>query len=401
MLNFQKLKGMKKIVILFSVAMLALNGFAQEEKAISQNGFWDNWFLQLQGGATFTVAGDQTLDLKDKGGKVGDITTPYVGFAVGKYFTPAVGARLNLGGWSIKNFNEKTNFNGEVLKSNYLQLSFDAMFNLMNIFGEYKTERIFDISLLTGVGYVRNLGFANEDIYGKPGTKNFVVPRVGAQFMFHVTKRFDIYAETNFNMINQHILKASRKEPAYLNAMVGLSFNLGRTGWKTGEFSDPAMIQSLNDKINQQRGQISEQESEIASLSNDLRDSEANNKMLQDELEKAKKSAKDLSEVKIVVTYEIGQVHVSKGQLVEIYNVAQLLDKYPEMKVHVTSYADAQTGSEERNQYLSEERANIVKRMFVENYEIAEDRIVTKAYGASEQVYGENDWNRVTIIELK
>ena len=61
----------------------------------------------------------------------------------------------------------------------------------------------------------------------------------------------------------------------------------------------------------------------------------------------------------------------------------------------------AQTGSEERNQYLSEERANIVKRMFVENYEIAEDRIVTKAYGASEQVYGENDWNRVTIIELK
>ena len=85
----------------------------------------------------------------------------------------------------------------------------------------------------------------------------------------------------------------------------------------------------------------------------------------------------------------------------EIYNVAQLLDKYPEMKVHVTSYADAQTGSEERNQYLSEERANIVKRMFVENYEIAEDRIVTKAYGASEQVYGENDWNRVTIIVLK
>lgn len=381
-----------------SIALLSLNAFSQE-RAISENGWWDNWFIQLKGGASFMVAGDQNMKLRDKGGNVGDITTPYVGIAAGKFFSPSVGARVDIGGWSLKNFNPKTNVNGESLKANYIQTNFDAMFNMMNIFGHYNPDRIFDINMFVGVGYLRSLGIANEGDYST--SKNFLVPRAGAQFMFHITDRFDIFAETNFNMVNRNLLLASRKEPGYLNATVGVNFNLGKTGWKTGEFSDPAMIQSLNDRINEQRGQISEQEAEIAALNNKLKDCQRNNQMLKEQAESNKPCDELLEDIRIVVTYEIGKVHVSKGQLVQLYNVAKLMEKHPDMKICITSYADAKTGSAKRNQQLSEDRASVIKRIFTENYNIAEDRICTKAYGASEQAYDENDWNRVSIIKIK
>ena len=388
----------RRLLLMVSIALLSLNAFSQE-RAISENGWWDNWFIQLKGGASFMVAGDQNMKLRDKGGNVGDITTPYVGIAAGKFFSPSVGARVDIGGWSLKNFNPKTNVNGESLKANYIQTNFDAMFNMMNIFGHYNPDRIFDINMFVGVGYLRSLGIANEGDYST--SKNFLVPRAGAQFMFHITDRFDIFAETNFNMVNRNLLLASRKEPGYLNATVGVNFNLGKTGWKTGEFSDPAMIQSLNDRINEQRGQISEQEAEIAALNNKLKDCQRNNQMLKEQAESNKPCDELLEDIRIVVTYEIGKVHVSKGQLVQLYNVAKLMEKHPDMKICITSYADAKTGSAKRNQQLSEDRASVIKRIFTENYNIAEDRICTKAYGASEQAYDENDWNRVSIINIK
>ena len=70
------------------------------------------------------------------------------------------------------------------------------------------------------------------------------------------------------------------------------------------------------------------------------------------------------------------------------------------MKVTVEGYADANTGSAERNQTLSELRANTVKNVLIDNG-VAESRITTVGKGASVQPFTENDVNRavITIVQ--
>ena len=70
-------------------------------------------------------------------------------------------------------------------------------------------------------------------------------------------------------------------------------------------------------------------------------------------------------------------------------------------KIIIKGYADKDTGTEEFNQKLSEDRANAVKDILVD-YGVAEDRMEVQAVGVSAQPYSDNNkWNRVVLIEIK
>ena len=76
-----------------------------------------------------------------------------------------------------------------------------------------------------------------------------------------------------------------------------------------------------------------------------------------------------------------------------------ILEQAPEKVFVLTGSADKTTGTAKRNQYLSEQRVNNVKKLLVEKYGIAEDHLVVKAEGSSNNRFGSAVLNRVVTIE--
>ncbi len=70
----------------------------QDKYAVVTNRFWDNWFVSLGGGAT-VMFGDY-----DAAGSFGKRISPTLNVAVGKWFTPGLGGRLQYSGLQARGF---------------------------------------------------------------------------------------------------------------------------------------------------------------------------------------------------------------------------------------------------------------------------------------------------------
>lgn len=384
-------------------ALLTLTAASAQEYAVKQNKFKDNWFLEAKVGASMFMASDWNFDSALK-----DVTTPYVGLSFGKYFSPLIGARIEVGAWQLKNKFNSSAYNIEnPLKANFIQTNFDLMFNLMNAFGKVKVDRKFDLYGILGIGYMRHLGFVNgvEDYAlannEVAGSKNFVNTKLALQGQFHVSKAVDINLEVSGNFIDNSFLLSNRKFAGYVNAMAGVAYKFKKRGFELGEVVEPGLVASLNDEINKQRGVIDGNEKEINDLKNQIKDYKDENAALAQKLAESEKNQGSKLKNEVVITYRIGKTDVSKEQLVSLYNVAQMLKENPETNVDIKAYADAKTGSAKRNKYLTEKRAETIVKILTENYGIESSRITSTACGSDSQIYDNNDWNRVAVIVVE
>lgn len=395
---------MKRNLLLLLALFLGLASVTEaQEYAVKRNKFKDNWFLEVpKVGATMGLGSDWGFKSVLK-----DATTPYVGLSFGKYFSPIFGTRVDLGGYMFKNrFNNMNPSN--TLKAYYINTNVDLMVNMINLFKPYNPERKFDLYGIFGVGYLRHLGYDNavsdfgastNDLVG--GTKNFINTRIGLQGAFHVSQLVDINLELNGNIIHGNFMASNRKYSGYLNASVGVAYKFKKRGWEVAEAVEPGLVASLNDEINRQRGELDSQDKEIQGLRNELKDCCDENKALKNKLDQCEKDKKTAKNEQAIVTYRIGKTEVSKEQLVSIYNIAQSLKENEDATVEIHAYADSKTGSARRNMQLTEMRAENIKKLLVENYDIDESRIKTFAHGCDEQVYDNNDWNRISVIVVK
>lgn len=394
---------MKKIFIFIFIGLFGISNLFAQEYAVKRNKAKDNWFLELPKiGANLDLASDWMFKSGLK-----DVTSPYFGMAFGKYFTPELGLRADIGGYSIKNYFPNTNID-KSLRTYYINTNIDLMVNMTNLFGKYNFDRKVDLYGIFGVGYLRHLGFDNgvsdfnmkSDEF-KGGTKNFVNTRLGLQAAFHASSLIDVNLEVNANLIPGSFVNSSRKLNGNVNAIVGVTYKFKKRGFELAEVVEPGLVASLNNEINRQRGEIDTKDGQINDLNNKLKESRRENKALNDRIEELENQSNNEISNQVVITYQIGKTDVSKEQLVTIYNVAQMLKENPETNVEIYAYADAQTGSAKRNKVLTERRAENIVRILNENYGISKDRITSKAYGSAEQVYDNNDWNRVAVIIVK
>lgn len=113
-------------------------------------------------------------------------------------------------------------------------------------------------------------------------------------------------------------------------------------------------------------------------------------------------SASDLQGKVIgTVLYRIGSAKPSSSPRPQLENVLAMLKAFPDAKVCVEGYADGETGSEERNLELSRQRAEHVRDLLVEECGIPENRVETKAFGATRSPYkGEADLQRAVVFRL-
>ena len=321
------------------------------------------WYLDLQGGGQWTIG-----EAKFK-----DLISPNVQLGLGYQFSKVVGARLAFNGWQSKGgFDNREIMN---YKWKYIAGGIDLTFNLSNLVAGWNPKRVFNLSLFVGGG--ANMGFDNDEAkdldakgykmqYLWDGTKFRPYGRFGLQAMFRLSDAVNLLFEGNANgLTDKYNSKYGNNIDKYVNALVGLRINLGKTYREESHeiYRDVVVYDTIYKYIT-----IEEPKPvKIDPLRRDV--------------------------FFIINKYDIRDTEVDK-----ISDIANFLKQYPKATVSVVGYADAGTGNDKINDRLAKQRADIVVKELIEKYEIAPERISYDSKGAREQPFEENDKNRVSIM---
>lgn len=368
---------MKKMLIALAMVSLSATAFAQgyptEKFSVATNSFWSNWFLTVHAlDANYEIAGaDQGLyDAPMWGGAV----------SLGKWFTPGMGLRAKgiLGkfhndGWL------KASYDNHV---KYVSAEADVLFNLSNLFCGYSETRVWNVIPYVSGGWLHKYGHHTSDF----------TLGVGLISTWKLTKHINVDLEASYKQ-----MKGS--EPVNLNyennnrifaLEAGLTFNLGKATWN--KTPDVDAIMAAN-------------QSQLDALNAALANAQAENARLKELLaQKPKetivtKEVTKLATTPVSVFFNINRTKIASKK--DLVNVEQLANyaKENNCNVVVTGYADSATGSVERNQKLSEGRAEAVKNALVD-MGVDASKITTVAQGGVDTL-SPISYNRRATVEIK
>ncbi len=193
----------KNIRLLCAITMLwgcITTGKAQNDEIKSDssdivtNSFRDNWFGQVGADMILLFPVDHPVkDVFPNGKSFG------ISIAAGKWFTPIFGAKL------------KANWNNAIFKDNYnvwyhpygvgggshdnggfLNITGDLLFNLHNLFGEYRPDRTWNLSFGPRAGTWINM---------KEG-KGGAILGVGLYNTYRLNKKWQLFADVNYSFVS-------------------------------------------------------------------------------------------------------------------------------------------------------------------------------------------------------
>ena len=272
-------------------------------------------------------------------------------------------------------------------------------FNLFNLFGGNSCpRRFFDIEATAGAGW----GW--EDFLHQ----NYFATKAGLNFNLNFSKNFTMSMRPAvvFNMTGTEYspLDVDQTSAAYSRAKATFNFTLGFTyhfgpGFCLADVGNEAEIEALNARINSLRDEIAAAQAagaatqvQAAATAAEL-DACKNRKP-----EVVEKVSSNLQSVRYIF-YKIGSSKIGPDQQPNVEMVASYLKNHKDAKVIVKGYA-SKDGNLEFNKRLAAARAESVKTMLVDKYDISADRITAEGEGIGE-MFSENDWNRVSICTLE
>lgn len=344
--------------------------------AYETNKFGDNWFIGAGAGVNSWL---------------GNGASPKAGVAVdafvGKWITPTVGVRM---GWKgLKDgVSAKDGYTIADEKFNYNSVHADVLWNLSNLFSGYKETRTWNISVYPTFAY---MNAAKNKEFGAG---------IGMLNNFRLGNRVGLYLDLSALTTKVDFAGISPRPKTLVgilpSATFGLTVNLGKTGFKRHSSVVPAIVpvpfteaqyNNLQDKVNALEKENKDLKAQIEELKNAKPDTVTVSK------------AGDLVSP-ATLYYEIGSTKLSEREEAHLdFYVKNILEQAPDKVFVLTGSADKGTGTAARNQYLSEQRVNNVKKVLVEKYGIAEDHLIVKAEGATNNRFGSAVLNRVVTIE--
>lgn len=368
---------MKKVILVAILALVGMNAMAQrQEKVVDRIDqrtvqeldhvdvntlFKPYWYLDLQGGAQWTIG-----EAKFK-----DLLSPNVQLGIGYQFSKVVGARLAFNGWQSKGgFDNREIMN---FKWKYIAGGLDLTFNLSNLVAGWNPKRLFNLSLFVGGG--ANYEFDNDEAkalaaqgynmqYLWDDKEIRPYGRVGLQAMFRLSDCVNLLFEGNANgLSDKYNSKYGDNIDKYVNALVGLRINLGKTYREESHevYRDVIVYDTIYKYVT---------------------------------IEEPKPVK--IEPIRRDVFFIINKYDIQDTEVDKIADVAAYLKKYPNAKVNVVGYADAGTGNDKINDRLAAQRADAVVKA-LKDAGIAADRISFDSKGARVQPFADNDSNRVSI----
>ena len=170
-----------------------------------------NWFVSIAGGTTAFLG--TPLGCEDLFGRL----KPSYSFALGKWFTPWVGARINYSGLQFKD--------GMLVVQEYHHLHADLLWNVLG--GSYaRQEQVrWHLAPFAGIGLLHHATNGH----------NPLAISYGIQGQYRISKRVSALVEisgmTTFQDFDGYG-KANRPGDHMLSLTAGFSFHIGKVGWK-------------------------------------------------------------------------------------------------------------------------------------------------------------------------
>jgi OOP family OmpA-OmpF porin len=224
---------MKKIfTVILTFTLIPMFMMAQERE-IKEEGktiFKPHTYLQLQGGAAYTLGEADFMDL----------ISPAAALNLGHNFSSVFGIRIGASGWQGKG--------GwlappQVYTFKFVQGNLDLVLNLRSLFGGFNPDRVFNPYLFAGGAYA--YGFENDEAnaldvgdyeleYLWQDSKGFPGGRAGLGFDFKLSDAVSFNIEGNANILSDHFNSKKADQPDWqFNALAGLKINLGKTYERT------------------------------------------------------------------------------------------------------------------------------------------------------------------------
>lgn len=357
---------MKKILLTLLVVGMSMGVMAQTEDypvkkhSVQTNGFWENWFVSL--------GFDAQLMVKDRkiSGNVFESFAPNAALSVGKWFTPGLGLRLHaqLPSYSIDMGDREPAY----------ALHAQSLFNLTNMFGGYKQDRLYNVSPYVGFGC----------IFGKeiPGWSPW---SLGILNSFRINNLFSIDVDLFMKSYSGYVRKGYNWQTG---AIVGLTWNIGGRGFDASP--DMAAISAMHS-------------AQLAGLNEALSAEQDENKNLKQQLAQKPKEViveKIVKEVlaapqSVFFSFNSAQI-ASRKEILNLESLANMA-KNNGAKLKITGYADSATGVAAYNQLLSERRAKAVAKELVK-MGVPEENIIVEGKGGVADVKP-SSYNRRVVIE--
>lgn len=206
-------------------------------KHVSEAANWGrNWFIEAKGGAS------AFLGTPIGCGDVFDRVTPLLQIGVGKWFTPAIGGRIGFQGLSFKN--------AEFHTMKYQFVRADFLYNITS--GIRQNESgipLWDVIPFVGVGMIHNSDWINNCTCqgGSSGSHPFAFT-YGVEARYRISDLVHLVGEVSGMLTARNfdgIGTSTKFGDNMISVSAGLSFTIGKTGWKRVVDATPYIEQNL------------------------------------------------------------------------------------------------------------------------------------------------------------
>lgn len=353
-----------------------------------------NWFLELKGGVLSFLGSPIGC------GDVFDRTKPVLQVGLGKWFTPSVGGRVGFQGLQFKNAN--------LVTMNYKYYHADFMYNLTHNLqqDEFGFSKL-DVIPFVGVGIVRNgsavpgsLTCEGKNIGNHPFALGY-----GVEVRYHLHDRLHLVGEIS-GMTTQKTFDcvgtSCKLGDNMLSLSIGLSYTIGRKGWKKVIDALPYIHQNdmLVSRCKMKREMV--QNGVSGKNKNDYDGLNSLRYRLSLDANKSLDGSDTTQTVGVGVPvyfyFKLNSAKlVDKSQLANLDEIVKIA-KEKDLTIHISGAADNVTGTSRINRHLSKERARYIGKLLIKKG-ISKERLKAVSLGGISQ-FSPKEANRFTLVLL-
>ena len=365
---------MKKIFMFLAAMAMTFMAAAQ---TVESSKLFENTYVTVLGGATTSKAFGTTATpfLWDGAKDVFKGVRPLAGLEFGKDFTPVVG--FGVEGLAFFGTNGSCTF---VDQSAVL---LNGKLNFSNWFGGYKGQpRRVEVVGVAGLGWGHDYG----DVIVSP---NYVVYNTGAELNVNLGKQreWQISVRPTVLWNNYDNLPLPKwSTDARANLQVGVVYKFGSKSKKSHNFvlCPYSVRQSDYDDLLAKYNALAGREPEVKEVVKTVTDTVYVNKTVEVEVPNSSS-----------VYFNIGEYTLSDREVSHLDYFANGIEGR-DVEIKVTGSADTATGSEARNKFLAEKRAETVKNYLVEKHGFNADKIKTEVVL---DIFGNTSVSRVAVVD--
>jgi outer membrane protein OmpA-like peptidoglycan-associated protein len=318
---------------------------------------------------------------------------PSIDAGFGKWFTPAVGMRVGYSGLNTNYWADQPSELGRTLnneegkyqqKFGYMYIHGDFLWNASDAIGGYKETRFWNLVPYLHAGYFRAYG-----LDGVSYTNNEIAAGAGLLHNLRLAERLDLIVDMKAIVVNGRV--NGSEGPAFIPSVtMGLAVDLGWPGFVRTSTVIGTLEAAMVDQMAALEAAAVALELANATLEEQNLQLQNKNANLNDQVNKMKKASasagtadfyKGLSPV--TVYFNIGKATLTVDEMQHLDYIAKNIlakaDKQSKVYITVMGSADSNTGTQKRNQTLSEARGQYVADLLTSKYGIAKDRLVVES----------------------